>query len=291
MKKLKDKEDNKLEVKQEIALELPKVEVTIEPEKEEITPNIKSSPILNQIKTIERDELGLIKSLEYKYTEEGLVDWRALIPVKYLYINNDPRNRAKLEKKYNKSYEQIDILNDKVADSDLIISLAGLKFLGRIRGITEVKEEIKTSNENYASVTSIVTYGGNFETEMRTITFSASASATLENTTSFYQKYLVEAASNRAFARNIRNQLSINIVSREELGATVSEDESPKVSVTPKKQIEMLQTLMDAKHVTFDNITKKLKDANQWDDKYKSISDLPAEIIFDLLERLKKYKT
>ena len=50
--------------------------------------------------------------------------------------------------KYGKSYSEIDIVNDKVADSDLIVNLAGVQFLGRIRGITEVKEVVNESNEN-----------------------------------------------------------------------------------------------------------------------------------------------
>ncbi len=243
----------------------------------------------NQLKKIERDENGLVKGLEYKYTDENLIDWRALLPVKYLYLNNDLRNRAKLEKKYGKTLEEIDITNDKVEDKDLIINLAGLKFLGRIRGILNVSEVVNVSSENYASVTSNITYIPNVESENKQMNWSASASATLENTTSFYQRYLVEAASNRAFARNIRSYLSINIVSREELGSNTDTAESI-VESAPLKQCKMLQELMDKKGVKFEpHIVKKLKDANQWKEEYKSISDLPREIIFDLLGRIKAY--
>ena len=39
------------------------------------------------INKIERDENGLVKNLEYKFTEDGAIDWRAMVPLKYLYVN------------------------------------------------------------------------------------------------------------------------------------------------------------------------------------------------------------
>ena len=35
----------------------------------------------------ERDEKGLVKGLEYKYDEQGLIDWRAMLDDKWLYPN------------------------------------------------------------------------------------------------------------------------------------------------------------------------------------------------------------
>ena len=92
-----------------------------------------------KLKKLEIDENGLIKNLKYHFTEEGLVDWKSMIPVKYLYINNDIKNRARIEKKYNKNYNQIDIINDKVEDSDLVQLLAGVKFLLKIRRYLDIK--------------------------------------------------------------------------------------------------------------------------------------------------------
>ena len=38
-------------------------------------------------KKITRDADGLIKGLEYQFTEEGLIDWRKMLDDKWLYPN------------------------------------------------------------------------------------------------------------------------------------------------------------------------------------------------------------
>lgn len=251
---------------------------------------------MNELTKINRNPAnGLINELNYTFTDEGLIDWRALIPQKYLYLNNGIKAKTKLEKKYNKNFNEIDIVADKVADTDLIINLQGLRYLSRIRGLSDVREVVSVACETYASVTSVITYLPNVESEMIAVVNSASASATLNNTTDFYQKYLVEAASNRAFARNIRGLLGISIVSREELGKDGEEDEGQKASgksdefIKQKRQI--LKDLLPVKKFTFEHLITKMKKEGTYKEEYKKIEDLPPNLVFDFLDRLKKVKT
>ena len=85
-------------------------------------------------KFYERNEYGLLEGMEYKFKEDGSVDWKGMVDPKFLYLNPDTRRRSKLETKYNKKFEEIKPIEDKVDDIDLVISLGGLKALLRLRG-------------------------------------------------------------------------------------------------------------------------------------------------------------
>lgn len=257
-----------------------------------------------------RDNNGYIIGLDYKYTDEGTIDWRAMIPSKYLYLNNDPKNRARLEKKYGKPYAEIDIIKDNVADTDLIITLAGLRALLRIHGFKEINEVIKESNQYYASVTCNVLFSANRDNEFRDTYWSSSASATLENTTSFYQKYLVEAASNRAFARCLRSYLNIAIVSREEMGST---EENPdnitsEIKSVATDPLSILKNKVSDLNWSFADFHQKIIDANNKNielneegkpgrkrkvienvETWKSYDDIPKDLLFSLTDRVNKY--
>ncbi len=242
----------------------------------------------NKIKKIEIDENGLIKDTPYIFDEKGYINWRAMVPPEFLYAN--PSNKARMEKKYGKLYDQIKPIEDKVEDSDLVITLAGLKHLLRIRRFKSVKYNIKESNENYASINCEILFCGNFETLNEDQVYSENACAHMGNTNNFARQYLLEIASNRALARCIRSYCNINIVSREELGASIENEQDNTPKIAPAKQCSMLKDLMSVKKVTFEHITTKLKNEKKWDEKYTSIEKLPADIIFELLSRIKEYK-
>ena len=48
------------------------------------------------------------------------VDWKSQIPAKFLYVNNDPKKRTKIEEKYGKKTEEthvkLKILKSKVCE-------------------------------------------------------------------------------------------------------------------------------------------------------------------------------
>lgn len=242
--------------------------------------------VINQIKKIELDDNGLIKGFNYVFDENGKINWRLMVPIEYLYVN--PSNKAKMEKKYGKPYDSLNPVGDKIEDIDLVITLGGLKYLLKIHRYKSVKFNIKESGEDYASVNCEILFCGNYDSLGQDILYSENACAHSGNTTNFAKQYLLEMATNRAFARCIRSYLNINIVSREELGSADIQEEPKNNNLG--KQISLLEELMDKKKVSFKIIEDKLRQSEKWNDKYKSVKDLPPEIIFEYLTRLKNYE-
>ena len=240
----------------------------------------------NTIKPIKRNEYGLIDGIEYIFDENGMVDWKAMIPPEFLYINPDQKRRQKIEEKYGKKYEELNPLIDKIEDNDLIILLAGIKYLLKLHGYNSVNYNVKIANTDYAAVSCEIEFIPTFETEMRTIRFSDNACAHLNNSTGFGQKYLLELATNRSFCRTVRNFLRINIVSREEiLGSSSTEEEQP-ASQTIIKPDSILEKLMKDKGISFE----KLKQDNPKIKQYNTVAEIPKNIIFDLIHRIKNNK-
>lgn len=244
---------------------------------------------INQLKEIKRNGQGLIEGLEYKYTPEGLVDWKSMIPAQFLYVNNDPKRRDKLEKKYGKPYSEIDPVKDNVQDQDLVIMLGGIRFLAKTRGFNYVKYNIKESREEYASVNCEIEFIPNYETENKSVIYSDNACAHFRNTSNFAQQYLLEICTNRAFCRTIRGFLCLAIVSKEELGAETEEDNTQNTSI-PETYLKNFDKFMESKHVTWDHLVIKLKKDGHWDEKYKSFRDLPKNLFLIYYERLKNWK-
>lgn len=247
--------------------------------------NNKTEQTINQLKKIEYDENGLVKNEGYFFNEYGGIDWKKMIPSKFLYVNNDPKNRARLEKKYGKNYEEIDPIKDNVEDVDLIQTLGAAKYLLRLRGFSDIKYTIKEASENYAAVNCRIVFRGNYESQNEPFPFEDNACATPSNTNGFGQRYLLEMATNRSFVRCIRNALNIGIVNKEEIFTGTTDE--PKSSA-PNKQVKLLDELMSKKGVRWEHIVAKLKGENSWKDEYESIGDLPKDILFSLIERIKK---
>ncbi|MDO8609371.1 MAG: hypothetical protein Q7R95_02395 [bacterium] len=248
---------------------------------------------VNTLKKIERDENGLIKGLEYKYTEEGLVDWKAMIPSKFLYVN--PSNKEKMTKKYNKPYDEIDPIKDNVEDIDLVQLLAATKFLLRLRGFNSVDFSIRETNENYAAVSCIIGFIPNYESEGREVSYCDNACAHLGSTTGFGQKYLLEMATNRALARCTRSFLNVGIVSKEELSGNNDYDSAPQSNIDSQVSalIEKLEKEMVKRHITFEQLKNVIligKDKLEGAENFKSLRDCPKDKLFNLYDRIKNSK-
>ena len=265
--------------------------------KPEEAPEEAKETILWEPKVIERDGFGLAKNVEHKFNEDGLVDWKAMVPKKFLYVNNSPERRSAIEDRYGKPYEEIDPTEDKVEDRDLIIMLGGIKYILRLRGYNSLRYNVVSATPDYAAVTCSIIFKENFESENEVKLFEDGACAHENNTTNFYSKYLVEAATNRAFCRCVRNFLNINIVSREELGdnTSASGDSEPEVSEQSKK-INVLQIELNKKNITWEQLKQKMAKAQKEKGSYKEvdlekcsgIQDFPNDIIFSLISKLKK---
>lgn len=247
--------------------------------------------MLNELKKITRDENGLVSGVEYKFLENGMIDWKAMIPKEFIYVNPDPKRRDKLEKKYGKSYEELDPINDKIDDVDLISTLAAAKYLLKLRGYTDIKYTVVTANEGYAAVNCRINFLPNFESESAPVSFEDNACAHPGNTSSFAQQYLVEIATNRAFCRAIRGFLNVSVVSREELS-----DKTSIIEETPSGNIfgphAMLEKALGEKKITFDKVKAQMlkdgvKDAETW----VSLTDIPKSKVFEILGRIQKKST
>ena len=273
---------------------------TVEPTKKNIPP-VKFS----------RNSYGLYSHIDYVFHENGFVDWRAMIPIKYLYvgknIKDNPVRREMFEKKYGKKPEKVDLTVDKIEDDDLLITLAGIRYLASLRGYTRVTFDTAPSTLDYSSVNCRINWIKNFETENSDfygeVTFDGVACATSENTYSFTRNYLPEIASNRAFCRAVRNFLNIDIVSDEEaFDKKLSDSTLPPTTstgTTPYGQPhEVLKAKMEEKGVDFPklkasmikyctNNPEKKETLAVWE-KAESVLDLTSIQIFDVIGLMKK---
>ena len=250
---------------------------------ENIIPIIENKSIPPKI--TKRNEFGLIEGINYVFQEDGGVNWKAMVDPKFLYLNPDMKRRNKIETKYGKKFEEIKPLEDKVDDTDLVISLGGIRQLAKLRGVSSVHHTIKESNEHYASVNCVVYFIPSYESEGREIRYSDNACAHFDNTNGFGKSYLLEICSNRSFCRCIRAYLNLSIVSAEELGG--------QTNGSSESQEDMATTLLKdtmAQHgVTWEKIQSKLiEEKVEGAENFKGVSDVPRVQQFALIERIKK---
>lgn len=235
-----------------------------------------------ELKNIKRNKNGLLTGVKHKFTEDGLIDWRGMIKPEYLVPNKQKTSDTDVT---------------QLADKDLIILLGGLKELAQMRGFTDVKYNVVSPASNYVAATCSITWIPNYETEGREVTFSAIGDASPENTQSFARFFLGPIAENRSFVRCVRNFLKINIVGQEELGnAKLLTEEVPKKDPDTDPRY-VLQSLMEKKGVTFENIKAKLLkevDEGKWKfkklDTLNGVYDIPKIKALELVGRLQKFK-
>lgn len=155
-----------------------------------------------------RDENGLMKSIKYILNTDGTVNWRAMLKQEYLYPNPDFFKNRKLA-----IPDSVDGLEDK----QLLIYLAGLKDVAKIRGFTSVEFDLNTVHPEHIQAKCRIVWIPNFESDFKENLYEEYASATKSNADGFGMKFPEAIACNRAFVRCVRNYLGINIVGADEL--------------------------------------------------------------------------
>lgn len=158
------------------------------------------------------------------------VPWRKLIDPKFTYVNEQYFKDRNLELPANK---------EEVDDDGLIVRLSGLKDLAAKHGYDFIGyKNISTDSENVVYRCSIrwarTAYNGH-----KNVSTVGIASANRDNLTTSGFKYKESIASNRAFARAVRDYFGIFSVSEEELDKTIpekicSEVYQPNGSISPK---------------------------------------------------------
>lgn len=234
--------------------------------------------ILKQkISQFQRNTAGLIDGVDYKFNEDGSINWRSIINSKYLYVNKESFQRRK---------ETPPDSAEGVEDKDLAIMLGGLKDLAQIRGFTSVSYKPITAGNDYAAVVCQIKWIGNYETGMESVSFEDCAGANAYNTSEMTQSYLIEIATNRAFCRCVRNFLKINIVSKDELPPPkqrANHDNASPASVLAKLMKEKGRSFKEVKEKLLAEGDVSFNDFNDW-------SDIPGDKAFQLVERFKVLK-
>lgn len=244
-------------------------------------------------------ETGLIEGIDYKFNNDGTINWRSMIDPSCLVVNKD--SKETVEKQFGKKISEIDLRD--VEDKHILILLSGIKRLAQLRGIRYVKQKLShCSNEKAACVCSI-TFIPNIETDGMEFTFSDVGSASLYSTSSFAQLYLESIAANRAFVRCVRNALGINIIGRDEIddAASAKARQSPpsqeleKEQVTGFKAQDFLKSTCEKRtNCNFEGIKKasilKKTEFNSNPEEWTKFEDIPDTDCYTILTHLNSKK-
>lgn len=168
--------------------------------------------------TFKRLPDGLLEGVQYRYTDDGRIDWRAMIRPEYLAVQTD--RKADVEKQYKQSIQSLN-LHD-IEDYYLIILLGGIKDLLRLRGARAVRQEVNSVTDNQVVCTCSIDFVPNFETGGEPFTFTDVASASVYSVSGVFQLHLAAIAANRAFVRCVRNALGISIAGKDEFDAVAN---------------------------------------------------------------------
>ena len=240
-------------------------------------------------KPTNRDERGLLKSVNYIFNQDGSVNWRAMVKPAHLYPNKGAFER--FGKPVPESIEGLE-------DNKLLIKLSGIKEVAKLRGYSRVDFAFPKLERDYVVATCRIDWISNFETSnpmegadtWDQCSSMDAANATFENTDSFGQKFLETIAANRAFVRAVRNYLGIHIVGEDEIdkkgsGKVVTASEQSS-DVTPQGVLK--NKFRDSEHnsggdefESFKNFLRSLWKSetyrNEEASKWKTWTDIPVK--------------
>ena len=235
-----------------------------------------------------RDKDGLLKSIKYEYNEDGSVNWRAMVDSKHLFPNKswfEARNKP-----MPKSV-------DELQDNQLLIKLAGIKELAKLRGYNSVRYSVIKCEKDHVAIKCEINWIPNFENPSQEADYLPSstqfedvANATTENTSSFATKFLETIAANRAFVRCVRNFLNVHIVGDDEIDKSNGLPQHPETDeVEPLKKLTpngVLESLASSKLKcsSFNDFKDKLRELwtlelyrNDQAKDWNSFDDVPAK--------------
>ena len=240
-----------------------------------------------------RNELGLLEGVNYEYNEDGTVNWRAMIAPEHLYPN-----KGWFEMRNQPMPQSIEGL----ADNQLLIKLSGIKELAKLRGFNRVHYDVIKCEIDHVSVKCEINWIPNFENPKQesdflppSTSFEDLANATVDNTSSFAQKFLETIAANRAFVRCVRNFLNVHIVGADEIDT--SNGKPPTlIQASNKDKFSPINLLMDKtglseeEFATFKDILRGLWKSGQYKNEavgeWEQWSDIPKKDVMKLLEIL-----
>lgn len=203
-------------------------------------------------KRFERNSNGLVKDIEYKYNDEGKINWRAMIKSEHLVFNR--QYEKEIVEKYKKPLMEIN--PSEVDDKYILILLAGIKYICKLRGAISVKPNLINAQCNFCAATHEITWIPNIETNYMVETFGDGADATPENTNGFGKNFLTTIAINRSFVRTVRNYLEINIVGFDEISKNINSEPDVSTSTKNLSPHGILKGAANEKNLTFEVLKK-----------------------------------
>jgi hypothetical protein len=235
-----------------------------------------------------RNAWGLIEGVDYKTNEDGSINWRAMVKSEHLFPN-----KGWFELRKQQAPTSIEGLND----SQLLIKLAGIKELAKLRGYTSVKYDVIKCEPSYVSIKCGITWIPNYESEYESY-YEDIANATVNNTSDFAVKFLETIAANRAFVRAVRNFLGVHIVGSDEIDAskkgTPAIIEEDNESALPSSQGMLEKTAKNSNINSFEDFQDYLRNAwkmgvykNAEAKVWTSYNDIPAKEARILMSILK----
>lgn len=229
------------------------------------------------VRTWERDKDGLLKGTTYERNPDGSINWRKMIKPEFLVVNKQNFERRK---------ETPPETTEGLEDKDLLILLAGIRDLARLRGYDSIEPIPVTSAPNFASVKTLINWMPNFETEGRAVTSGGFADATPHNTNGFAKLFLSAIAENRSFVRAVRNGLGINIVGQDEVGPSTEDEADSGSQGKPSKFLDDLLSRNKIKFESFKNrmIQKEVEGAEDWE----SVNDVPTDKVWEVVDIVQK---
>lgn len=246
-------------------------------------------------KLCERDKLGLFANKEYKFKEDGFVDWKAMIPLEYFVFNKSWFESNNIEIPSAENLSEIENPDD-YNDQQILILLGGIKEVAKIRGIKSVNKKIIESNPDRCVASTTVEFLPNYENPEGLIVEGV-ANATSFNTSENFQVYLETIASNRSFVRAVRNALRIDIVGSDELADTQYESGTQeagaiKPSTALAEAAAQYTATLDEQPTNLDTfekfrrylLSKKVEEAHNWED----WDDIPIPSIWKFLSQINK---
>jgi len=267
-------------------------------------PNISLASVQKQIKDISketkysRNSLGLLQSIDYEFNEDGSVNWRAMVDSKHLFPN-----KSWFEARNKPTPRSVEGLQD----NQLLIKLAGIKELAKLRGYNSVRYNVVKCEKDHVAIKCEISWVPNFENPSQesdhlpaSTQFEDVANATTENTSSFATKFLETIAANRAFVRCVRNFLNVHIVGDDEIDKSnglpqhpEADEVEPLKKLTPNGVLESLASTK-LKCSSFNSFKDKLRelwtlelyrndDAKNWQ-KYDDVPAKEARLLINIIK-------
>lgn len=222
--------------------------------------------------TFKRLPNGLLEGVDYKYHDDGRIDWRAMIKPEYLAVQSD--KKEEVQTRYNKPIKALN-LHD-IEDYYLIILLGGIKDLLRVRGYRSVKQEVNSVTDNQVVCTCTIEFIPNIETGGEPVIFSDVASASVYSVSGVFQLHLAAIAANRAFVRCVRNALGIGIAGKDEFDSAANKlylakggaPAAPSLAAEPPQNVgfeptNILSNRCTELGITFDKLRERALSAKE----------------------------